>query len=150
MQQHGTLRWPDRTQSGSSDLDASGFPPQAPLSARDAAVPLSARDMGLQPLSAREAREDRRSAYDTLRTSSRPPKLIMQELQRVLTAQRIMAKQVSPLMLRCQWLSLKFDVEVAPLDRMGSIHAVRSRRTAGEPWKFKDVCNRLVAEIRIA
>lgn len=129
----------------------------APLSARDPTVvgqPLSARDnVPGGPLSAREAREDRRfgrSAYDTLRTSSRPPRLIMQELQRVLAAQRIASKQVSPLMLRCQWLSLKFDVEVAALDRLGSIHAVRSRRTAGEPWQFKDVCNRLLAELRIA
>lgn len=74
----------------------------------------------------------------------------MQELQRVLTAQRIAFKQVSPLSLRCQWLTLKFDVEVAPLDRLGSIQAVRARRSAGEPWQYKDVCNRLLAELRIA
>jgi len=76
--------------------------------------------------------------------------MIMQELQRVLGSQRITTKQVSPLMLRCQWLSLRFDVEVSPLDRLGSIHAVRSRRTAGETWQYKDVCNRLLAELRIA
>lgn len=76
--------------------------------------------------------------------------MIMQELQRVLGAQRIASKQVSPLTLRCQWLSLRFDVEVSPLDRLGSIHAVRSRRTAGETWQYKDVCNRLLAELRIA
>jgi len=176
--QGSTPRWPDRPQMDAgrsqppevlrqplvgerpqssrmapAEVDGSLCVGMAPLSARDAPTPLSARDAMLgagQPLSAREAREDRRSAYDTLRTSSRPPRLIMQELQRVLAAQRIASRQVSPLMLRCQWLSLKFDVEVAALDRMGSIHAVRSRRTAGEPWQFKDVCNRLLAELRIA
>lgn len=85
-----------------------------------------------------------------MRTSSRPPRLIMAELQRVLVAQRIASKQVSPLVLRCNWLSLRFDVEVAPLDRLGSIHAVRAHRTGGELWQFKDVCNRLLAELRIA
>lgn len=121
-----------------------------PLSARDAPAPLSARGDPNPPLSAREAREDRRAASDTLRTSSKSPRIIMHELQRVVAAQRIASKQVSPLMLRCQWLGLKFDVEVAPLDRMGSIHAVRARRTSGEPWVYKDVCNRLLAELRIA
>lgn len=124
-----------------SDLDGSIPASYAPLSARDAAA---------APLSSREAREDRRAALDTLRTSSRPPRLIMQELQRVLNAQRVTCKQSSPLTLRCHWLTLKFDVEVAPLDRLGSIHAVRARRTAGEPWQYKDVCNRLLAELRIA
>eukprot|EP00929_Paragymnodinium_shiwhaense_P116539 TRINITY_DN8616_c0_g1_i2.p1 TRINITY_DN8616_c0_g1~~TRINITY_DN8616_c0_g1_i2.p1 ORF type:complete len:1331 (-),score=160.48 TRINITY_DN8616_c0_g1_i2:156-4148(-) len=178
--QQGTPRWLDRSQqperplssrigtlptqggthvaAGASEMDAScntsaPLTPREvpPLSARDGSPvqPLSARDAPM-PLSAREAREDRRSAYDTLRTSSRPPRLIMQELQRVMAAQRIQVKQMSPLVLRCQWLTLKFDVEVAALDRMGAVHAVRSRRTAGEPWQFKDVCNRLLAELRIA
>merc|ERR1719245_1530479 len=101
------------------------------------------------PLSAREARDIGRAAYDSLRSFSRPSRVIMQELHRVLAAQHITSKQVSALMLRCQCLGLKFDVEVAPLDRLGSIHEVRSRRTAGEPWQYKDVCRRLLTELRI-
>eukprot|EP00931_Biecheleriopsis_adriatica_P060680 TRINITY_DN36455_c0_g1_i1.p1 TRINITY_DN36455_c0_g1~~TRINITY_DN36455_c0_g1_i1.p1 ORF type:complete len:939 (-),score=159.64 TRINITY_DN36455_c0_g1_i1:78-2894(-) len=101
------------------------------------------------PQSAREAREDRRACYDTLRTFSKQPHVIMQELQRVFAAQRIASKQVSGLAVKCQWLSLRFDVEVAALDRYGSIHALRARRLAGEPWQYKAVCNRILAEIRI-
>lgn len=171
-QQHGLPRWPgagaaepnSRSPPGAADRPSPGERPQPdrPLSSRVAPTtdleaslpstfaPLSARDAAAAPLSSREAREDRRAAFDTLRTSSRPPRLIMQELQRVLAAQRVASKQASPLTLRCQWLSLKFDVEVAPLDRLGSIHAVRARRTNGEPWQYKDVCNRLLAELRIA
>lgn len=119
----------------------------APLSAREAT---HSREGMAMPLSAREAREDRRAGFDNLRTSSRPLRLIMQELQRVLAAQRVATKQVSNQMLRCQWLGLRFDVEVAPLDRLGAIHAVRARRTAGETWQYKDVCGRLLAELRIA
>lgn len=112
----------------------------------DATAPLSARDSA--PLAARDS--FRRADFEILRTSSRSPRLIMQELQRVLGAQRIASKLASAMTLRCQTHTLKFDVEVSPLDRLGSIHAVRSRRTGGEAWQYKDVCNRLLAELRLA
>eukprot|EP00927_Polykrikos_kofoidii_P004837 TRINITY_DN11908_c0_g1_i1.p1 TRINITY_DN11908_c0_g1~~TRINITY_DN11908_c0_g1_i1.p1 ORF type:complete len:262 (-),score=19.68 TRINITY_DN11908_c0_g1_i1:394-1179(-) len=125
------------TPTDSFDGASAGATAAASLSARDASKHMSSP-------------EDRRAAYDTLKTIARPPRLIMQELQRALTAQRIATFQASPMTLRCQWLSLKFDVEIAPLDRSGTIHAVRSRRSAGEPWQFKDVCNRLLGELRFA
>lgn len=133
---------PSRTNpAGSGSAAASAKTPQAtpPHSAREA-VP---------PHSAREAR-DYRSNHDVLRTSTKPPHLIMQELKRAFAAQRIATKQVHALSVKCQSLNLRFDLEVAALDRYGSVHAVRARRIAGESWQYKAVCSRLLAEIRIA
>lgn len=132
---------PSRTNpTGSGSAAASAKTPQAtpPHSAREA----------IPPHSAREAR-DYRSSHDVLRTSTKPPHLIMQELKRALAAQRIAAKQVHALSVKCQSLNLRFDLEVAALDRYGSVHAVRARRIAGESWQYKAVCSRLLAEIRI-
>jgi len=118
-----------------------------PNSARETTQPLSSREV-MPPNSAREAR-DYRANHDVLRTSTKPPTLIMQELKRAFAAQRIANKQVHALSVKCQCLNLRFDVEVAPLDRLGSVHAVRARRIAGESWQYKAVCNRLLADIRI-
>jgi len=128
--------------------------PRVPLSARESPVragtPQSREARTEHPHSAREARGDRRAAYDTIRTSGRRPHLIMQELHRVFAAQRIAFKQMSGMSVKCQWLNLRFELEVAPLDRLSSIHAVRARHVVGEPWQYKAVLSRILAELRIA
>jgi len=59
-------------------------------------------------------------------------------------------EQMSGMSVKCQWLNLRFEVEVAPLDRLSSIHAVRARHVVGEQWQYKAVLSRILAEIRIA
>jgi hypothetical protein len=73
----------------------------------------------------------------------------VQEIHRALAAQHIAFRQVSPLSVRCQRHAVRFNVEVACLDRLGSIHAVRFQRVAGELWQYKDICAKLLAEMRV-
>lgn len=138
-----------------SSVGAPGPPWSSRLGERphSARVPTPEARVELAPGGALTMREgqkaERAAAGEILRTSTRPPRVILQELQRALAVQRIASRQISSCALRCQRLSVRFDLEVTPLDRLGSIHALRARRLAGEIWQYKDTCARLMTELRI-
>eukprot|EP00811_Abedinium_folium_P009440 NODE_18727_length_879_cov_5.545213.p2 GENE.NODE_18727_length_879_cov_5.545213~~NODE_18727_length_879_cov_5.545213.p2 ORF type:complete len:95 (-),score=18.52 NODE_18727_length_879_cov_5.545213:229-513(-) len=88
-------------------------------------------------------------AFNVSCTSSKTPKQILQEIQRSLTLQRISYKQASPFLVKCQRQSLRFEMEISHLDHLESIYVVRFRRAAGELASYKELCSRVLAEMKI-
>lgn len=82
-------------------------------------------------------------------TSSKAPKLILQEMHRALGLQHVSYKQASPFLVKCQKQSLRFEMEVAHLDHLESIYVVRFRRVAGELSIYKELCAKILANMKI-
>jgi serine/threonine protein kinase len=105
------------------------------------------------PLSARDARDDVmrtcRGAFNVSCTSSKAPKQILQEIQRALTLQRVSYKQASNFLVKCQRQNLRFEMEISHLDHLESIYVVRFRRVAGELVSYKELCSKILAEMKI-
>lgn len=105
------------------------------------------------PLSAREVRDEAmrtcRGAFNVSCTSSKAPKQILQEIQRALTLQRVSYKQASAFLVKCQKQSLRFEMEISHLDHLESIYVVRFRRVAGELVPYKELCSKVLAEMKI-
>mmetsp|Transcript_3205 Transcript_3205/g.7530 ORF Transcript_3205/g.7530 Transcript_3205/m.7530 type:complete len:762 (+) Transcript_3205:56-2341(+) len=90
-----------------------------------------------------------RGAFNVSCTSSKAPKQIMQEIQKALTMQRIAFKQANAFLVRCQKQSLRFEMEISHLDHLESIYVIRFRRAAGELAPYKELCSRVLAEMKI-
>jgi hypothetical protein len=73
----------------------------------------------------------------------------MQEIQRALTIQRVAFKQVSAYKTTCQKQAVRFEMEVSHLDHLESIYVVRFRRVAGEAAQYKDLCSKILAEMKV-
>jgi hypothetical protein len=58
-------------------------------------------------------------------------------------------KQGSPYLVRCQRLSVRFEMEISNLDNLDSMHVVRFRRVAGELSSYKELCARVLAEMKM-
>lgn len=88
-------------------------------------------------------------AFNVSCTSSKAPKQIMQEIHRALTIQRVAYKQSSAFLVRCQRQGLRFEMEISHLDHLESIYVVRFRRVAGDLVGYKDLCSKVLAEMKI-
>jgi len=112
-----------------------------------------AAGIGAPPLSARESRDEAmrtcRGAFNVSCTSSKAPKQIMQELHRALALHRVTYKQISAFLVKCQKQSLRFEMEISHLDHLESIYVVRFRRAAGEMAAYKELCSKVLAEMKI-
>lgn len=108
---------------------------------------------GTPPPSAKEAHDDSmrncRGAFNVSCTSSKAPKQIVQEMQRALTLQRVAFRQASPFLVKCQKQSLRFEMEVAQLDHVESTYIVRFRRVSGELAAYKELCSKILADMKI-
>eukprot|EP00440_Ansanella_granifera_P043261 gb/GFBE01046897.1/.p1 GENE.gb/GFBE01046897.1/~~gb/GFBE01046897.1/.p1 ORF type:complete len:826 (+),score=112.13 gb/GFBE01046897.1/:1-2478(+) len=108
---------------------------------------------GAAPLSARDSREEAmrtcRGSFNVSCTSSKAPKQIMQEISKALTMHRVAFKQATAFLVRCQKQSLRFEMEISHLDHLESIYVVRFRRAAGELAAYKELCSRVLAEMKI-
>jgi len=114
---------------------------------------ISATGAGGAPLSARDAREEAmrtcKGSFNVSCTSSKAPKQIMQEIHKALTMHRVAFKQATAFLVRCQKQSLRFEMEISHLDHLESIYVVRFRRAAGELATYKELCSRVLAEMKI-
>lgn len=90
-----------------------------------------------------------RGAFNVSCTSSKAPKQILHEIQRSLTLQRVSYKQASAFLVKCQKQSLRFEMEISHLDHLESIYVVRFRRVAGELVAYKELCSKVLAEMKI-
>lgn len=90
-----------------------------------------------------------RGAFNVACTTSKAPKQIMQEIQKALTLQRVAFKQANAFLVRCQKQSLRFEMEISHLDHLESIYVVRFRRAAGELTTYKELCSKVLAEMKI-
>lgn len=135
---------------------------QEPARPRERAAPLTARgatssqpNTGPTCLSAREPREIQtamrscRGAFNVSCTTTKAPKITMQEIQRSLNLQRVSFKQNSAFSVRCQKQTIKFEVEVSHLDNLESVYVIRFKRIAGELAQYKDLCSRLLGDMRV-
>jgi len=119
------------------------------------AAPAGAANAGnpAGPLSARMPRDEvlasSRGAHTSSCTTSKPLKHIQQEMNRTLTSQRVTFKQVSPTLVKCQKLNVRFELEISQLEHLESIHVVRCRRVAGEVAAFREISTKLFAEMKI-
>lgn len=90
-----------------------------------------------------------RGAFNVACTSSKAPRQIMQEIHKALTVQRVAFKQANAFLVRCQKQSLRFEMEISHLDHLESIHVVRFRRAAGEQTVYKELCSKVLAEMKL-
>jgi len=108
-------------------------------------------------MSAREHRENRgedqmrtcRGAFNVSCTSSKPPKQIMQEVHRALALQKVAFKQASVFLVKCQRQGMRFEMEISHLDHLESIYVVRFRRVAGDLVSYKELCSKVLAEMKM-
>jgi len=133
---------------GSAARASSASPDMSPPGA-----PEAGSGIGAAPMSAREARDEVmrtcRGAFNVSCTSSKAPKQILQEIQRALTLQRVSYKQATGFLVKCQRQSLRFEMEISHLDHLESIYVVRFRRVAGELVSYKELCSKILAEMKI-
>mmetsp|Transcript_14012 Transcript_14012/g.34679 ORF Transcript_14012/g.34679 Transcript_14012/m.34679 type:complete len:892 (+) Transcript_14012:417-3092(+) len=98
------------------------------------------------------------SNCDVISTNSKNGRQIAQELQRALTTQRVMFKQThgngGATVLRCQKQYVKFDLEISAGmegqhgDGRDS-HMVKFKRTGGDLNQYKELCHRLLTDIKV-
>lgn len=96
-----------------------------------------------------EAMRTCRGAFNVSCTSSKAPKELVQEMYRSLQMNNVTFKQGSPYLVRCQRLSVRFEMEISNLDNLDSMHVVRFRRVAGELSSYKELCARVLAEMKM-
>lgn len=82
-------------------------------------------------------------------TSSKAPRQILQEIQRALTLHRVTFKPTSAFKVSCQKQSVRFEMEISHLDHLESVYVVRFRRVAGELLQYKDLCSKVLAEMKV-
>jgi hypothetical protein len=90
-----------------------------------------------------------RGAFNVSCTSSKAPKQLMQEMHRSLQSQRVTFKQANAFLVKCQRQGLRFEMEISHLDHLGSIYVVRFRRVAGELVPYKELCSKVLAEMKL-
>lgn len=107
--------------------------------------PQSARGASQQD----EAMRTCRGAFNVSCTSSKAPRQILQEIQRALTLHRVTFKPTSAFKVSCQKQSVRFEMEISHLDHLESVYVVRFRRVAGELMQYKDLCSKVLAEMKV-
>jgi len=73
----------------------------------------------------------------------------MQEMHRALALQRVTYEQTSSFLVKCQRQGIRFDMEVSHLDHLESVYVVRFRRVAGDLVNYKELCSKILAEMKI-
>lgn len=136
-------RTPDLELQGNN---ASSAHPSGSQSARGSSggPQLSARESARE-----EAMKTCRGAFNVSCTSSKHPRQIMQEIQRALSVHRVSFKQASAYCVKCQKQAVRFEMEMSHLDNLESIYVVRFKRVAGELWNYKDMCAKILAEMKV-
>jgi len=90
-----------------------------------------------------------RGAFNVSCTSSKNPRHIMTEISRALSIHRVAFKQSTPHTVKCQRQSVRFEMEISHLENLESIYVLRFRRVAGELQMYKDLCSKLLAEMKL-
>merc|ERR1712217_512895 len=87
---------------------------------------------------------------DVVRTTTKTPAQILQELQRAGTDERgLTYKKVSPLAVRGQKLSVCFELDISRHSHLGGVQVVRFKRVAGSFTECRALCKRLLERMLI-
>lgn len=130
---------------GPSGTRSSSQTGRAPISARGVGGSGAA---GLPPdTSSDDARGAGGSSYVSC-SSALPPRQIMAEALRALSALRVHHRQVSNFRVRCEAHRLRFEAEVLQQDRGGGF-LLRFCRVAGDMAQYRELCAQLLAEVRV-
>lgn len=126
--------------SGTVDTDAA---PELPRNAAAGA------DQQLQDQLPRNSMFDR-DRIDVVRTTTRTPALIMQELQRAGTLERgLTYKKVSPLAVQGKKLSACFEMDISRHSHLAAVHVVRFKRVTGSFTECRALCMRILNAMNI-
>eukprot|EP00747_Dinoflagellata_sp_TGD_P063651 gnl/TRDRNA2_/TRDRNA2_153553_c0_seq1.p1 gnl/TRDRNA2_/TRDRNA2_153553_c0~~gnl/TRDRNA2_/TRDRNA2_153553_c0_seq1.p1 ORF type:complete len:773 (+),score=126.57 gnl/TRDRNA2_/TRDRNA2_153553_c0_seq1:169-2319(+) len=103
-----------------------------------------------QPYSARGPRSsgEEQGLFYASRSSTLPPRQIMQEVLHTLTSHRINFRHVSTYLVRCQHQGVRLEIEVMQLER-GASFAVRFSRASGDVGRYKELCNELLGDMHL-
>jgi len=88
-------------------------------------------------------------AFNVYCTTTKAPKITIQEIQRALNLERVTFKQNSAFSVRCQKNNIRFEVEVSFLDNLESVYVIRFKRIAGALLEYKELCGKLVGDMRV-
>ena len=80
-------------------------------------------------------------------TSSKDPSAILQEVQRVLVDTET-PFELSGYVFVCSREDLAFEVEICRLGR-ASLYGLRFKRTSGDKWRYKELCEQLTACLKL-
>jgi len=93
------------------------------------------------------AQDGAAGSFQVLFRPDAQPRQVVREVMRGLAALRVNYRQMSTFLIRMQEQGLRVQAEVVrPALARG--YAVRLSRASGDPWQFKDLCERLLAEMR--
>jgi hypothetical protein len=110
-----------------------------------------------------------RTAFNVSHASGKSVAEIMTEVKRVINMNRIQcqfdslwsplggpANQPTPTVLFCEKGPIRFEMEVTsvPAAPGGSVpsselHVVRMKRVSGDSWAYKNLCNRIIPQLRL-
>ena len=67
-----------------------------------------------------------------------------------LTANKVTHKRIGSYGLRCQHMSVRFEMEIAHLEHLENIYLVRFKRLAGEMQQFKEVSGKVLERMNLS
>lgn len=82
-------------------------------------------------------------------TSTKDPGEILSGLSTALKACRVAFTEASPWLLQCKYPRVRFEVNIAHLDDMQSMHVVRFKRRAGEDRIYQQVVAQIVDRLHL-
>ena len=89
---------------------------------------------------------------NTSGATSKSPQAMMQEIARVLQAEKIVGKPVDAFHVNCVKKGasgadeLRFELEIA---KVNNEHELKVRRVHGDAWAFKDFCGSFLAALQL-
>merc|ERR1712130_363270 len=79
-----------------------------------------------------------RGDFSVEHTSSKSPNVILDEVVRVLSLQRIPHAKTGSYEVTCQKQNTRFKIELCRLEKVQRVFIVRLQRLAGDAWSYKE------------
>jgi hypothetical protein len=139
-------------------------PSTATVPAVRTALPTATRSVELPAAPALESARGLRTAFNVSHPSPKPVSDIMTEVKRVINMNRIQCQFDSlwsphgpsgptPTVLFCEKGPIRFEMEVshvaATAPGASDQHVVRMKRVSGDSWAYKNLCNRIIPQLRM-
>ncbi|KAJ1558107.1 hypothetical protein HK096_003516 [Nowakowskiella sp. JEL0078] len=97
-----------------------------------------------------------RFTFNSNTTSTKPPDEIVQEVTNVCSKNNIGFKVTTRFLIECFWNNpmaskdvVKFEIEVCKLPRLKNLHGLKFKRVGGSSTDYKDICEKILAEVAL-